>query len=687
MSSTYSVLNCCDQFQSPKSLLDCVKRYVNESNYLNSKSTISLITFTDAAISNYSAYSLAINAAYASLNGYIFYIIDETEGFQLDQFDARWNKVKILYNAMDPTINRFAATTTNDTLVWIDADLIFLDFKLLLQDVVNLYPSVNIIISRDKDDSPTIANTGLIIIKNNEWSRNFLSLWWNSYDRSKCCDQNVLTWLYNSDPSLQPHFKLLPADALNTDFPCWKNQKPTNQVLHLAGASSLLRRSAFTFGWDCVCRTITSSLSSSTQQLDLNMNMKMDLFLNLPLQLQLTRERLVEFVLTLPVQRMIELLELNRSLEHVVVMSIAVGIDNTSSNKKNNNHNNGNVVYIRRIRDVQSRLEDILKTDDAEQEFLSSSITASSTSTSTSTNLNVEQLSSSQLSLSTQSVVIHIREWIFQSLFKIWTPISCITATSDGSSSSSSDTCSEASNGDYDGDDARLETIREAISAGYELVFSLIGDDEMQRRRRKELLFGDIFTLLLAFEVEVEVHENLKHRFHYYDFKYREILGHEFQHTNTTRSILHFKQAYRAWKAMEALNYFGSVYVTAEPYKEGLRVMHTLGSMLCMHNQHQRGQRMLLNALEYHEKTLQIFEGNVLVTASMRKETELSFAESLLNLGLCHYYDTKSTRSIAVGFLTKAVSLYEKYEYSNSEGCQSAQRHIQQIQEEVMHSN
>lgn len=97
---------------------------------------LGIITFGTKNIFDYAAYSFAINAAFAQYNNYYFRFIEEGEfnnGERID--DVRWSKVKILLEALDPNSGW---ARDFDYLVWIDSDLVFLDFKLRLELVADL---------------------------------------------------------------------------------------------------------------------------------------------------------------------------------------------------------------------------------------------------------------------------------------------------------------------------------------------------------------------------------------------------------------------------------------------------------------------------------------------------------------------------------------------------------------------
>ena len=130
-----------------------------------------------------------------------------------------------------------------------------IDLSFSIDELIEEYPYADVIMSRDIDTAPFVSNSGFMIIRCSLWSYRLMDLWWSSYERDRCCDQNAFTWLYDRKvPSdIQDRVVLLKVDAINTNFPAWKNQLNHNPVLHLAGLTSLYRRPVFERGLHVIC--------------------------------------------------------------------------------------------------------------------------------------------------------------------------------------------------------------------------------------------------------------------------------------------------------------------------------------------------------------------------------------------------------------------------------------------------
>jgi tetratricopeptide (TPR) repeat protein len=254
---------CCEFIDDPVALMQCA----NSSSYVNMKRVVDsidgfggptlgvgIVTYATEDIWNYTAYSLAVNEAYAEHNGYIMLHLDPATA-KFDEFDARWNKIKILEEALHP--ERGWARNL-DYVMWVDADLIFLDLGLRLEQVAAANPKADVIISAEHAGSSTLVNSGTVMVRNSRWGRQFLADWWDFGARKLFSDQEQFDLLYESRRAeMQQHIAILPPDALNSDPPAMTKQKPHNQVLHLMGEHTHYRMKAFGSAFKEICRKVS----------------------------------------------------------------------------------------------------------------------------------------------------------------------------------------------------------------------------------------------------------------------------------------------------------------------------------------------------------------------------------------------------------------------------------------------
>jgi tetratricopeptide (TPR) repeat protein len=276
--------NCCNYINSPLLLMKCtnISINLNMNNILNNfyngggpSLGIGIVTFSTKDIFNYTSYAIAVNSIYAEHNGYIFKHLDPSMA-NYELRDVRWSKVKILEDALDP-INGWAKDL--NYVMWIDADLIFLDMGMRIEKITSLYPNSDIFISAEHAGSTTLVNSGSVIVKNSKFSRTFLNDWWNFADRKLFSDQEQFDMLYKSKQSELSNkytnkFIILPPDAINTDPPAMTKQKNFNQVLHLMGEHTPYRAKVFKSAYQEICRFINNNINNNNNNNNENNNMK-----------------------------------------------------------------------------------------------------------------------------------------------------------------------------------------------------------------------------------------------------------------------------------------------------------------------------------------------------------------------------------------------------------------------------
>jgi hypothetical protein len=146
--------------------------------------------FYDDKIKNYGEINYEINKKYC--DKYNFKIISSNEKKYNDRHCA-WERLPLLLEH----ISNF------DYLIWIDADAFFHYEATNIMDIINDNITVDFIFSNDIEN--TNINTGIIIVKNSQYSIDFLTKW--AYDEklfennSYPCwwDQGVLIDMFNQN--------------------------------------------------------------------------------------------------------------------------------------------------------------------------------------------------------------------------------------------------------------------------------------------------------------------------------------------------------------------------------------------------------------------------------------------------------------------------------------------------------
>jgi len=280
----------------------------------------SVLSYATSNIHEYAGYSLSLNAAYCSTHGYSFQILGPRDGAEYEPRDQRWNKVRILLEALDGGSN----ASQSEWVLWLDADLAVIEPTLDLEALVELAPGADIFVCSDNEKAEifSLVNTGAVLVRNTEWTRDFLRHWWgDSASRQASWDQHAFTRLYLgqdararaggsttststsaellaettstessqdwSAAAVQEHIHLLPADALNTRRPATLHHHKDCPVLHMVGALNAHRAQVFKEAWSNACEYSKSVLMKSLVTPALKP------------QLGLTKQRLVQIESTL----------------------------------------------------------------------------------------------------------------------------------------------------------------------------------------------------------------------------------------------------------------------------------------------------------------------------------------------------------------------------------------------------
>ena len=99
---------------------------------------LTLVSFVSPSIAAYATYSTAINALFAQHKRYSYRLMTSEMGHDHEPFDRRWNRVKILLSFMeDAATASYMEANTTTHYMWMDADLIVLDFHINLESYID----------------------------------------------------------------------------------------------------------------------------------------------------------------------------------------------------------------------------------------------------------------------------------------------------------------------------------------------------------------------------------------------------------------------------------------------------------------------------------------------------------------------------------------------------------------------
>lgn len=138
-----------------------------------------------------------------------------------------WSKINLILKYLDKY----------DYLVWIDADILIMNDKIKLESFIDRYSNVDIICGSDW----RMINTGILFVKNTEWSRNFLTAVYNNvYDPEADSKERYKNWEQGSFIHLHDNNYLECRSRVKVTDPTefnsyWYNYFPGHFALHFAG--------------------------------------------------------------------------------------------------------------------------------------------------------------------------------------------------------------------------------------------------------------------------------------------------------------------------------------------------------------------------------------------------------------------------------------------------------------------
>lgn len=190
---------------------------------------ISVCQFYTENIS-YGRFAEAINKKYCEEKGYDYFCEKDTTKIRgaLEGRAPTWYKPKLVAEVID--------NYNPDYVLFLDIDAIISDPNQKIEDFID--DAYNLIFAEDVGHH-SVANAGVFILKNTEWSRRFLQEWWDSADNyagkdsrdleiqeqnleklgyfknALWHDQTCFTILYESNQEVRKHTKIITNRSLN----------------------------------------------------------------------------------------------------------------------------------------------------------------------------------------------------------------------------------------------------------------------------------------------------------------------------------------------------------------------------------------------------------------------------------------------------------------------------------------
>lgn len=588
---------------------------------------VQVITSATRNIFSYATFAAAVNFMYAQWRNYHFSFIEENpQAVDFDvkyDKDSRWNKVQYLLEHIE------ASEPTTKYIMWLDADLIVVNVDFSVQSLFAEYPDAHILMSKDKVDAPFVGNSGCIIVKVSEWSREFLKLWWSAYDRRRCCDQNALTWLYDRHfpDDIQSKLIFLDSLELNTEFPAYLGPPYRyKNMLHLAGLTTIYRTRVFNAAYRSLKRWKASREVKPVPLLGITVEFLQDEMWKMGPMRLCALQRLLQCLRTAP--------------SHL------------------------------RIDDVRSWLNDVTKVDDDEDTVAHLVLSRDGVSE-TDRDSHQQQRQMTRQATEEAIFAIHaaIRDAVFRKAIAVLeeqhtsldasvtgdsTPIqpslhccSDVQSRSPNTTSLNNVCCSVA-----------LSIAQDAITTTFELILSR--DPYPAPDTALTFLLIEVAEVLKGVARHVPHDMKAVHaRFEYYRFKMFQLAAEIYQQRlqqNPPSSAMDdpgvqeliniLLQAVEAWQHLsETYHYYGTDYVTADPHKEYVDLSMHLGALLCTNRRYQEGLLVLRDAAAKQAEMVRAYDTIRIATSSIMRRGRLTLGELWTNLALCTYDAVSNVKS------------------------------------------
>jgi hypothetical protein len=220
--------------------------------------------FASPEVYSYASHTMLVNGAFFEYNGYAARLLSKETGDDWHPKDRRWNKVRAIVRAFQqqgqgsegvtgqqPHNSAWAHNTR--ALVFIDTDLLLLDWSLDVTTLLDKHAQADLILSADALD---VGNTGFLIVRNTEWAVSFFNEWWESrLMKHTFCDQHVLNKLYSAltKKNMAHKVQVLPNNAVNSRWPAIETMADDDRVLHLMGETTPFRAAIAAHASTVVC--------------------------------------------------------------------------------------------------------------------------------------------------------------------------------------------------------------------------------------------------------------------------------------------------------------------------------------------------------------------------------------------------------------------------------------------------
>ena len=146
-----------------------INQYIKPEIYNYGYDNAMVTLYTDN-IKDYSIHSIKNMKKYCLEHGITLYIFNEKLSNEIEH--GCWNKIPAILYLMNHTKHKY--------IIWMDIDAVFNRLDISFDKFIEKYKNKDMIVCRDIKDRKYKFNSGVMIIKNNEWSKKIFEDTWNT---------------------------------------------------------------------------------------------------------------------------------------------------------------------------------------------------------------------------------------------------------------------------------------------------------------------------------------------------------------------------------------------------------------------------------------------------------------------------------------------------------------------------
>ncbi len=172
---------------------------------------IAVCTIIGDYVDYYAKYTSVNMRCYCNRYGYDF--VCQEGSIDKSRYPT-WSKVKLvenLLNEIEGGGNKY------DWVMWIDSDAVITNKNIKIEEIIGSYGDLDFIVAKEDCCELTI-NAGVFLVKNTEWSKNFLKKWYaqTQYLNTGWLDNSALIYLQQYDNSSREKIKLVKQRIFNS---------------------------------------------------------------------------------------------------------------------------------------------------------------------------------------------------------------------------------------------------------------------------------------------------------------------------------------------------------------------------------------------------------------------------------------------------------------------------------------